>query len=39
MSALPDLYDGPDDIPVCPICGSEDVDWVEQYIWDELGDG
>jgi len=29
MSALPDVYDGPDDIPVCPICGSEDVDWVD----------
>jgi len=29
MSALPDVYDGPDEIPVCPICGSENVEWVD----------
>ncbi len=29
MSALPDPYDGPNDTPICPICGSENGDWID----------
>lgn len=31
MSTPHDYYrdDGPNDIPVCPICGSGNVDWVD----------
>ena len=31
MNGPYDIYtdDGPDEAPICPICGSEDVDWVE----------
>lgn len=29
MSTPYDVYDGPNDIPVCPICGSEDGEWVD----------
>lgn len=29
MNTPYDVHDGPDDIPVCPICGSENVDWID----------
>ena len=31
MNTSHDYYhdDGPNDTPVCPICGSENVDWVD----------
>lgn len=29
MSTPYDVYDGPNDIPVCPICGSDDVAWED----------
>ncbi len=29
MSTPYDVYDGSNDIPVCPVCGSGDVDWID----------
>lgn len=47
MSTPYDVYDGPDDYPVCPICGSGDVGWVDcpqcggdgGFYGDVFGDG